>query len=1119
MSRQPTGTTELGGRPRRTGTRTVVAAGAGVAVLVTTLLAVSGGAPGSVPGGTDGATPAVRPVAGAGPGPTSVCGFPDVGQISADGRHDDEPAGLSLVVRDVTPREGFELTDVVVRAGVASVLSFDGTSTYRVDRFDLTDGEAAGSFDVALELADGAESFRVDDFEVDDEGGVYLLDTLMGRRDLVRYDRDGARTWSATLPPTSQTEGRLLDLYGTVLWEGEDGRPVIGVHEGSSVLHTVAADGTVLGSGDDFPGGVVGQTDDGAVVLADREEQADATTVDLRGRTEDGTPTIALGATTRSGGLGRGGQEAPGDVVAAVSGPGGRGVVVVEPGLGFEWYDATGVRLGVWPAARGDLDQELTLDLATGVARDDGATYALTRTGEGLSLVRISDAGMAERLGAPVKYNAGTDAMLSGMGMGLGLESAVEYGYFAAGIAPHVALTVDDAWAPVADRFRVRYQVRGDPRLPEPVATGWSEVALPTAGGRVPLELPDARPGVYEVDAHLLDAGSGEAVSGACLRYTVGAEGADLGLEEFQDVPGWGGASALRGVQLADALGFGSHRVQLDFGAIVPDPAARPSAQGLDWSSLPAGGVLGPDGAAPADPFTELRAAGEEARERGVRLVVQLGSGGEAERAAVEVGTWEGWVRQIVAAVARSAPAITDWEPWNEPNATGFDDGADYVRDVAVPFAAGARAADPDVVVVGGNSLGFALDWWEQVVAAGGCDTMDVVGVHPYTGLNRSWEEEGFSLPGHEVDALRDVLAPCGDLPVWDTETGWWSDGVVNFWAGGADVARKLLWYRLEGVDEWTYFFSEGGWGETGNSWSAVQHDAYVKPLGAAAAATSRLLDRFDELSLRDAPAPGVYAVDGSGAGGTLLALWSDDYATSLEVAAPDGAVDVEVVDPYGDRRPLRVPEGGVEVPVGGPPSFLVAPAGTRLTARPAEPFGPDVLEGRPVRATSTHSQGEGEGRVVADASVVTSGTFDVREPWRSGVLADGAVDEAPAVTIETAEPVPVDRVAVATAGVRCCTAGLRDYTVELRDESGKWTVVAERADQLHDRVTLFRFEPVTVTAVRVSVPMTTERDVPVLALNYSGVLGGPHPSFMPLETVSDYQVAISAVRAWGPAG
>src|SRR5690606_39731359 len=50
--------------------------------------------------------------------------------------------------------------------------------------------------------------------------------------------------------------------------------------------------------------------------------------------------------------------------------------------------------------------------------------------------------------------------------------------------------------------------------------------------------------------------------------------------------------------------------------------------------------------------------------------------------------------------------------------------------------------------------------------------------------------------------------------------------------------------------------------------------------------------------------------------------------------------------------------------------------------------FGDDVLEGRPVSATSTHEDAN-------DPAVVTSGTFAVRDPWRSGRLPDGSVDEA----------------------------------------------------------------------------------------------------------------------------
>src|SRR5690606_20095660 len=151
----------------------------------------------------------------------------------------------------------------------------------------------------------------------------------------------------------------------------------------------------------------------------------------------------------------------------------------------------------------------------------------------------------------------------------------------------------------------------------------------------------------------------------------------------------------------------------------------------------------------------------------------------------------------------------------------------------------------------------------------------------------------------------------------------------------------------------------------------------------------------------------------------------------------------VEVVrrDVYGAEKDLALAARGTEVPVSGSPVQLRVPAGTELQVGATEPFGDDVLEGRPVTVSSTHPD-------AGDAGTITSGTFDVREPWRSGRLADGSVDQDPAVEVETDGPVTVDRIAVATAGIRCCTSGLRDYTVAVRDAGGGWRTVATPSDQ-----------------------------------------------------------------------
>ncbi|MCO7274160.1 hypothetical protein [Cellulosimicrobium cellulans] len=1119
------------GTGARGGADPTVVGGVVAAVLGVVAAVVIGG---TGTGSTSGAQPfTASPVPGTAPvtqtGALPLCGFPRLEQVTDDGVDTDELDGIRTVVDDVVTLDDGELVTFRVLDGAAYVLEWDREATYTVTRYDLATGDAEATTPVELDWDGASETFRTDSFEVDADGSVYLLDTLMHRRDLLKVAPDGTTTWSTTIPEGEHTAGDLLDLYGTVRWT-DGGRTVVGVQEAGEVLHEVSGDGDLLAE-IPFEGAVLAQLPDGAALVQTDVRDDERRTLDLRAVGPEGDEgSLHLGASWERGrpfGVPRVPwlDDTTGATTGPSSGPEGDGLVVADENLGFRWWGSDGVFRGVWPDTHKDLEQPFALWESTPVLRDgtagDAPYYVLTHGDDGgFALTEISADRMAYQLGAPVKYNAANEELFGGLGLGAGLLVDVPYGVFPDGTAPRVVAAFDDAWAASAGTYRLRYQVRGDPRVWDPVVGEETVVDLPAEGGELALDLPPTRPGVYEVDAALVDAATGEAVSGTCLRYTVAAAGSGLDPAALADGADWGGAGPLRGVQLADQLGVGSHRTQLDFGAIVPDPTAEPDAAALVWDSLP-NAAFEPDeeeGEEPADvdPFTELAAAAELAEETGVILTLQLGSGGEAEQAAVEAGTWEGWTREIVAAVHEHAPQIRYWQPWNEPNNTGYEDAAAYEEEVGAPFAAGARDASADVVVVGGNTLGIEPAWWADLVAAGGCDSLDVVGIHPYTGFNRSWEEEGFSADGAELDRLREAIGPCGDVPVWDTESGWWSDGVANFWAGGSDVVRKLLWYGVEGVDEWTYFFSEGGFGEAGNSWSLLQYGQYVKPAGAAFAASAAFLDGFAPPEAVETGTPGVHAVRapgaGEAAGAELLALWSEDLSTTVRLTAPGGAVTVTARDGYGAQRGLEVPPGGVEVPVNGAPVLLVAPAGTALEVAPVEAFGDDVLEGRPVTATSTHED-------ASDPDVVTSGTFAVREPWRSGRLADGSVDEAPGVEVTTDGPRTIDRVAVATAGIRCCTSGLRDYTVSVRTPDGGWQDVARQTDQFLDRVALFSFEPVEVTAVRVTLPMTTERDVPVLAANYTGIVGGLHPDFVPLATESEWIAAISAVQAWEPAG
>ena len=67
------------------------------------------------------------------------------------------------------------------------------------------------------------------------------------------------------------------------------------------------------------------------------------------------------------------------------------------------------------------------------------------------------------------------------------------------------------------------------------------------------------------------------------------------------------------------------------------------------------------------------------------------GGRGSVPTALVDDGLWQGDVAALVGPLRhgarrlRACAPVTDWEPWNEPNNTGWGDGATYVTQVLAP--------------------------------------------------------------------------------------------------------------------------------------------------------------------------------------------------------------------------------------------------------------------------------------------------------------------------------------------------------------------------------------------------------------------------------------------------
>lgn len=1026
---------------------------------------------------------------------TPVCGFGGslVNKITADRPANADPPALSSwkVAGDGT------LGGLAV-AGDSVVVDRDlkdGSSEFL--RFSL-DGKPKGSFTVHVK--------HEGRWALADDGSLFVVDAYHGStRQIVHFAANGDRIGSFEVPKSSESTGHPLDLQYLVWVDRYKGSGAVLIGEGSHTVHVMRATGKDLGVLHGVPdvignslgsGEVAGYSQSGGSAPVTTLDVVDLNTNTTKlhavypAETDDGRTARALPTTP-----------SPYRIGSVVPGPKGDGFLL-STAYGVQWVDDIGVRKGVWLAGQDGFSPE---DPAS-MVESGGRYWMLVKTGDDAtqSVATLTSDQMAARIASPMLPTADVEPDLAQLGLGIGAVTNAPFNHFDAGKTPAVYLRTEKGWGDVPGAAKpaleARYTVMGDPTLPDPVFSAARSVAIPWGGGEYRLVLPDARPGPYEVSLELVDSASNAVLSGSCLRYSVGAPSSRLGLDQLAPGDDWGGPAPLRSVQLAAKLGIGSARVQLDFGSLIPDPKSTPDATSIHWWALP-GADLSSD--PEKDPFQNLREAGSYAARHGVRLIIQVANGGDAEKDAIASGTWAGWARLIVAEFARQAPAISSWEAFNEPN-NSYETADTYWKQVELPFADAAHAANPKSYVIAGNTLGFETDWWKHAVSDGVCSHVEAIGVHPYTGWNRSWEEEGFEAKGAGYDTLRKALgSSCSALPLWDTESGWTSDSATAFWDQGSNVARKLLWYELDGISGWTYFYSEGGWGENDSSWSLIQYRSYVKPGALAYAAVSRMLHSRGRPQTVSTGIPFTHVVRVPG-DDTMLVAWTDEARVTATLTS-DASV-VHVTDEYGAATKASLSNGASQVVLTATPQFFQAPAGSSLQLSSPEQYGPDLLKGQPVSASSTYKG--------SSKQTITSGTADPYRPWRSGSV-NGKLDPLPTVTIPLRSAAVIDRIAVATGNIACCEAGLRGYTVSIQRPDGSWQAVAHPKDQFWYRTVEFRFDPVQAKAVRVSSQWTTIRGTRMLDMNYTGFSGGLPPPFMGLQTQTNYVMSVSAVSAW----
>jgi hypothetical protein len=775
------------------------------------------------------------------------------------------------------------------------------------------------------------------------------------------------------------------------------------------------------------------------------------------------------------GGSGSAGTAAPGQLDfylqgGAVQLPDGR-YLVADSGHGLELFSRQGIMLGtIADAQLGYLTQDSAL-------RVQGSTLYLATGGpwsnsQVLSKMRLSDA-LAEALQP--------SSTTPPLGIGAGVNVDAQAAYFPAGTRP-AASAVFDAWWTQLKQLRLRYTVE-DQSQAERGGGVTHSVALTGAAIRagVPLELLPAVPGPYQIDVRLFQ--RDHAIAAQCVDYSVGAPGDQL---DPATLPGsWnaGGVSGDRGAALATVFGMGGVRISLDWSQMLPDGTSGPT----DFSAYDA----------------EIAAASQEAAAMHVPLSVQVGSGGP-ERTFVNNGTWEARVEQVV---EHWQSEVHYWEAWNEPNAT-YGSPQTYVQNVLAPFYAGVKTADPTAQVIGGTVVGMDLGYWQGIAAAGGFGYMDIAAIHPYTGHNRSWEEE--EMPA-AFQSLRALMAAngAGSMPVWITEVGWWSDGPDDLFGQADRITRAELWMHALGIPVMEYLMYQGTTGD-GLSYSLIEGDSLVKPAALAAMVETSQTTGRAFTGWLDTNMPMTYAEafgPQAPGGGTVVALWTDDVALGATLRLASGSGEsATLLDQYGAARQVSL-ASPLHLTLDSSVQYLDLPAGDAISVQPPEPFGPDVALaslGAKASASSSTRWNPAANAIDGDAGAANVGDLADSPAWGSAYG-----DAHPELTVTFAHTERIDRVLLATSSVGSTMPGIRSWQVEIQEPSGGWRVVASYRNLFYDRAALSKFPPVSTTAIRIKV----ER------VNFGGYAGGAKPSFWPKSTASaasqpnDYAYGPAVIR------
>lgn len=238
------------------------------------------------------------------------------------------------------------------------------------------------------------------------------------------------------------------------------------------------------------------------------------------------------------------------------------------------------------------------------------------------------------------------------------------------------------------------------------------------------------------------------------------------------------------------------------------------------------------------------------------------------------------------ALVSRYKDRNAVWEVENEPN-FGYTP-ENYVNQCVIPFAKGAKRADPNCHIMGPGcvSLSNTLRFMDTIYSMEANQWLDNISTHTYPGPGESWEQ--FGNLGMLAELRRKMQAHGdGNKSIWQTEQGYAWDNAPKGQSARYAVRQFLQGWRHGITPEHQYYFYPhahgfeswyqvgGGEQGSGESWTPI-------------AAAQRFLaeNTFGMKYVGDVPSPykGVYLARFSGTTENVIAAWTFDFSLPLPV-------------------------------------------------------------------------------------------------------------------------------------------------------------------------------------------------------------------------------------------